>query len=447
MPEDDGGRVLESKTAVFWLPGSRRRRGGTYEIGADGGVEITVFGALRETPPFLTDPIPVLLGEVAGKPVTCVDVWPRQSSAVGTRFQKDRFWVTTTFEGARWHCPATQKHYRVGLRLSELDGWVHQRGIEPVSEGLGWRHAEPSSLTAHTGVGEVSIQTSASERFSADVVTMRTVHSVWWDLSTPLTALLAWQSVVMPIQALLSVASMGSVGVTELWFAGRSIRSVPVLERAHRAPSEMEPKHFYDFLFTTANWNVATNLPKWLDLWNQAQVAITTFTAAYSSGGYVMNSFLSTASAIEALHAALHPELDEPSSRQTAKLERVLTDIQLSRDRSWAKSFLKTAHRPSLQQRLTNLAATLGDDVMIPLVRDPTAWAAKVADVRNAMTHSDPRSWPYQSDAELLVGLTETLRIVFLLTVLMQIGFDQPSVSALVRENRQLRHWLGRFRP
>lgn len=436
-----------SRSARFWVPGSRRRLIGTYDVSTDGGVDITLWGGLVDHRTVDPAPIPVLFADVDGTPATCADVSVMESTAIGTPNQRDRFWVTTSFEGARWHSPDTKRHNLVGISLSELDGWVHQQGIEHLPEGFGWRQAYPAAQTARTPVGEVSLETSASAQWRAGEATMRTVQSVSCRPDAPMTLADAWQSFVMPMRALLSIASLGPVNVGKLQLASKGLPQPPVLVRSHRERSDSEPKRFSDFLFTTRTWDVGEHLPTWFDLWRRANVALTTFTAAYSSDTFTVSTFLSVASATEALHAALHPELDEPSSRQAAKLERVLANIEKSRDRTWARSFLKNAHRPSLHNRLLLLANDLGEDVMYPLVRNPEAWAAQVAEVRNAITHSDQRSWDYQADAELLVNLTETLRIVFVLTVLMEIGFDQRAVSDVARENRHLRHWLGRYNP
>ncbi|HKO20125.1 MAG TPA: HEPN domain-containing protein [Acidobacteriaceae bacterium] len=370
------------------------------------------------------------------------------SESSGGNAEIQHLWVTYAYEGVHWRTPERARLRTAGIRLSELTGWVDQSGVER-SEG-GWKAALPEPLKARVDIGEVWIEIGAATRATRDSVTLETRRTVTCKFVRPFAPEEVWQKFVMPIKDLLTVASLGDVSVDELWVmpAGRtdSARPLPqVVERAHREQRTEPPKRFWEFLFTTRDWDIAAGLPLWFDLWQRAPVAMTTFTSAYAARGHTYANFVAVASATEALHAALHPELENPTERQAARLERVLASIATARDRKWAKGLLRHGHKPPLQRRLELLLQDLGEEIAYPLVGNGPEWAKTVADARNALAHSDPRAWDYYGKFDLVIAMTETLRTVFVLTVLLQIGFDQPTVAAKLRQTRHLKHWLGRY--
>jgi hypothetical protein len=74
---------------------------------------------------------------------------------------------------------------------------------------------------------------------------------------------------------------------------------------------------------------------------------------------YVENAFINLTSGLEELHRRKHA--DRPIDKKlTAKIERILAQIEREADRRWALRFLNRAYDPSLNVRLNSLIASIG---------------------------------------------------------------------------------------
>jgi hypothetical protein len=387
-------------------------------------------------------PLEVVRGLVRGQPVTLEQVWVTKTQGIDSADRMEHFHVGKAWEGRHLSAPSNQKIVGLSIGYTQLSGFHQLRGFEML-DGGGYRSAF-TSRQASLPDAELYFQTSARTSVSRDRVELASQHSVWVQLATPMTEDEAFSRVTFPLQQLLTLASFGPVEVREVsvQLVGRD--TMPLQVRYHRAESLRPEKSSWELLFTADNWNLQNGLDSWWRLWSVAEVALVTLTSTLKDGSYTAVDLLSAASAAEALHAALNPEKDLPTTSQSERLARILGDIPKSKDRSWAKGLLKNGHKLSLQRRLEDMLATMEQRTTWALTGDPKTWAQHVSEVRNAITHSDPRAREYLADGQLLYTLTITLRTLCIFYVMSELNFDADMLFEASRR-APLSHSLGLY--
>jgi hypothetical protein len=396
-------------------------------VGEDGGVEIAVRGSLDpQASGFDPRPLEIVRGLVRGQPVTLEQVWLTKTQGIDPADRIEHFHVGKAWEGRHLSAPSSKKIVGLSIGYTQLSGFHQLRGFEMLDDG-GYRSA-PVSRQANLPAAELYFQTSARTSLSWDRVELASQHSVWVQLATPMTEDEAFSRVTFPLQHLLTLASFGPVEVREVSVQLVGADTMPLLVRYHRAESIRPDRSGWEFLFTAESWDLQSGLEAWWRLWAVAEVALVTLTSTLKDGSYTAVDLLSAASAAEALHAALNPDKDVPTTIQSERLARILGDIGKSKDRSWAKGLLKNGHKLSLQRRLEDMLAAMEQRTTSALTGDPSKWAQHVSEVRNAITHSDPRAREYLADGQLIYTLTVTLRAICVLYVMSRLNFDQDGL-------------------
>ncbi|MEZ2297253.1 HEPN domain-containing protein [Variovorax sp. RCC_210] len=156
---------------------------------------------------------------------------------------------------------------------------------------------------------------------------------------------------------------------------------------------------------------------------------------------YVEHRFASLVWGLEALHRRSKP------SQITAldkKIERILNDIQLAKDKRWLSGRLAYAAEPSLEERLFELF----DSLLSPLDVEKNAtreFAKRCADVRNLISHFGGRR---DADSESLTmeaqALSEVLGFIYHLLLLQELGIESVRLRSLLYESHATfrgRHW------
>lgn len=156
---------------------------------------------------------------------------------------------------------------------------------------------------------------------------------------------------------------------------------------------------------------------------------------------YVEHRFASLVWGLEALHRRSKPsqatELDK-------KIERILNDIQLPKDKRWLSKRLAHAGEPSLEDRLFDLF----DSLLSPLDVKKDAirkFAKRCADVRNLISHfggrRDANSESLTMEAQ---ELSEVLGFIYHLLLLQELGIEPVRLRSLLYDAHATfrgRHW------
>lgn len=110
-----------------------------------------------------------------------------------------------------------------------------------------------------------------------------------------------------------------------------------------------------------------------------------------------------------------------------------------SRECSRVVSALKHVDEPNLEQRLRDLANSLGDEAANWLLgRNVNDWAMVAATMRNALAHGFPTVHQVETDVAAMAGVLATVKAITHLAMLTHCGLrtGQPLVDLLADDSR-----------
>ncbi|WP_067694440.1 HEPN domain-containing protein [Nocardia jejuensis] len=267
-------------------------------------------------------------------------------------------------------------------------------------------------------------------------VSERTVFEVRSD--TPRTAM-GFESTVRPLQNLLTAATQSACAVGARHLIPR--RADGEDESSRRRDIELyfrgeeieikQDLHDHELLFTLADINLATALPRWYELRNMIGGAVDVlFGLDYAAGGYYETALFSAATAAEGIHSALVPAttaIDPEQHRTVKKLIRQALKSDATIDdvtRQWASNKLGY-NSPGLNQRLRELAQLPDPEAVQALLGDPEVWARWLTIARNAIGHG--RSGAAQAKSapeEAHYRLADITKYLLHLVLLSQMGLS-----------------------
>jgi hypothetical protein len=142
---------------------------------------------------------------------------------------------------------------------------------------------------------------------------------------------------------------------------------------------------------------------------------------------YAEHEYISLVSGLETLHRATHSsELDKALKQ---KIERILAQIDIAKDKSWLKGRLRHAHEPSLDERLFQLIS----DVPLPFDAEALKrFTNECANLRNDLSHRGELRRSAEGDPTIrfLIEKSSALSVLYHFVIMLQIGIE----PALIRE-------------
>jgi hypothetical protein len=100
-----------------------------------------------------------------------------------------------------------------------------------------------------------------------------------------------------------------------------------------------------------------------------------------------------------------------------------------------AYDFRKTG----IERKLVDVVQGAVDELPLALRRSvPTTFAALVKDTRHYLTHYNPKYEPKAAVGERLHAATVAMKLLFEMTMLLELGFSKGQVRALVEGNQRL---------
>ena len=146
---------------------------------------------------------------------------------------------------------------------------------------------------------------------------------------------------------------------------------------------------------------------------------------------YVEQRFLNLISGIEALHR--RKNVTSNQSEILAKIDRILGQIALTKDRTWLQKRLKNAHEPNLAQRIYDVLSSVPLNIRRTLLRK---FSIECADLRNDLSHfgAQKTGITYNSFIVDLAKKSEALSIIYHMVILHEIGIDDQTVNEWIYE-------------
>ena len=121
------------------------------------------------------------------------------------------------------------------------------------------------------------------------------------------------------------------------------------------------------------------------------------------------------------------------SDEEFEERRRKLIDFVPRDQRQWLNQKLGD-NKPTLRQRLLDLAAIPDAEVMAAILPNPQAWAKATKDERNPVAHGGNMT----RDIELLSAIVTTTTAVVLLNLLHQLGIPKERMEMALDYNRTM---------
>jgi hypothetical protein len=157
------------------------------------------------------------------------------------------------------------------------------------------------------------------------------------------------------------------------------------------------------------------------------------FGLKYVEEGYAQMQLITAVAAAESLHEAL--DLDPPiSDEEFNRRRKELLDSVPKDQRQWLSDKLGS-NKPTLRQRLLDLASIPDAEVMAALLPNPVGWARATKNERNPVAHGGEMS----RDVRLLNAITKVTTGVVLVNLLHRLGIPKERLMMALDYNRTLR--------
>lgn len=144
------------------------------------------------------------------------------------------------------------------------------------------------------------------------------------------------------------------------------------------------------------------------------------------TGLYLENKFSTAIFGLESLHRRVGTS--QTQAKLQAKIDRIVKDVQLQKDKDWLIGRLKNAGEPSLEERLFLTFSELDIGLDAKALR---AFAKECADVRNQVAHfGGQRDGGYDVFVRRMYILNEAVCPLYHAVLLNRIGFDPDRIRA-----------------
>ncbi len=186
-----------------------------------------------------------------------------------------------------------------------------------------------------------------------------------------------------------------------------------------------EPAKFFDCWVTFPQ--ISETFGDLLQSWDDAQKKLGSGLQLFigtlkSSSLHLEHKFANFIWGMEVLHRLKNPTAVQ-SEKFKEKIDRIINDIRLPKDRTWLNERLRNAHEPSLQQRLKDTIASLEINFE---EKSLTAFCKVCADLRNDLSHfGGQRTFPnYDEMIKVLHEKLEALEFLYHAIALKEIGVE-----------------------
>jgi hypothetical protein len=444
---------------VWWLPDRPEKRlSGEVTYSSTGGAEIDLYDYFFEE--LSTDPLTVWGVTVDGKMVTLFDGYSRNMTMQSSGAKVSNVASNFSVVGGHFASKYELRFYEVSASLSHLQRWVWSTGIQVTpdhSSGMKWiitQERQPDISLGMVGDFELVIQFEGrlQPRFGACELSESCFLTI---KAQEATDYVAFEKVTQQFQHFLALGVSRPVyafsvkGRPEKWGDDVAVLAKqPVCEvlRKLSMDGNSDKKIFpQEMQFSMADLedDVAWFIGCYFEKYSQLKpVCNLYFSTLYNPGMYTHQRFLALAHAIEAYHRIFVGGQYQSDDDYHEGLQKILRDAipeDVDADfRESLKNKFKYLHEYSLRKRLQGICKKYAV-ILEPHLGTISEFAGTTADVRNHLTHRDPRD---KSRSEIPGGIDlwcrcEQLSLLLEVCLLHEIGFSDEKIQELLPRNRR----------
>ncbi len=170
------------------------------------------------------------------------------------------------------------------------------------------------------------------------------------------------------------------------------------------------------------------------------------FSTLYKADSFLENRFLSLVQGLEAYHARIVRNTEFPREDYLESVASILESVPDGPPgfAKWLGHKLENGNRPSLRHRLKELITPFLD---VFKFSNPgrQKFIKAVVDTRNYLTHYSEDLKGGAAKGSDLVNLIETLKMLFELYLLKEMGFSVSEIKAMVAKNGRYQQRLARW--
>jgi len=437
---------------IWWLPDKPEKQvSGTLRFTPNEGAILDLIGSFKDTKEINKMlELEIILGISSnGKNITLHKCFETKSNVSVPRLLTSSFYANEVFVGAHFQKSEDIKFRELSICYSYLDEWVNISGFNiqyPDKREVVIKYKQPEPIQA--SIGEdckmfIDFQVTIVQKEAS--IKQRTYIRIEPSVEKSLEE---YWNIMRDIQNFLSL------GVTEpvypLTITGITEANNSPVEIYYHSPEISKVPKTLCMLFTfkdisdrfeilLKNWfEKADTLGPVYDLY---------FGTLYNPRMYLQHQFLSLIQAIEAYHRRkfegkyLSNDDYEPIYE---KFKKFINELAIEPSFKEAlKSKLKYGNEHSLRKRLKDLFEKY-KEVVDDFIEDKDIFVNRVVDTRNYLTHYDKNLMEKAVDGEQLYYVTQQLKIVIVICLLSELGFNFKEIKNLLARNRRYKYVFNR---
>jgi hypothetical protein len=452
--------VSETTTikGTWWLPENPDRKlVGEITYSSTGGAAIDLYDYFLEE--WSTAPLTVWGITADGKAVTVFDGYTRNMTEHSSGAKVSKIASNSAVIGGHFESKGHLKFYEVSASLSHLQRWVWSTGIHitPDNSGMKWAITQERQPDISLGMVDglelvLQFEGQLKPGFGNCELSETCFLTVKAQTATNYAVL---ERIIQQFQHFLAlgisrpVYALSVKGRPEKWTDDVAVLAKqPVCEVLRKlamdgnCTKEIFPQEM-QFSMSDLGDDVAGFFGRYFEKYTLLKpVCDLYFSTLYNPGMYTQQRFLALAHAIEAYHRTFVGGQYQSDDEYHEGLEKILRDA-IPHDvdvdfRSSLRNKLKYLHEYSLRKRLQDICNQFAS-ILEPHLGAASEFAGITADIRNHLTHRDPRD---KSRSELPSGIDlwcrcEQLSLLLEVCLLHQIGFSDEKIKRLLPRNRR----------
>lgn len=454
---------------IWWLPYKPEKQvSGTLRFIPNEGAILELIGSFKD----IKDINKMLEAEIIlgissnGENITLHKCFETKSNISLLGLLTSSFYANEIFIGAHFQKSEDIKFRELSIRYSYLDEWVNISGFNiqyPDKKEVVIKYKQPEPIQASIGEDckifidiQATYPTHSIAQKEAGVkqkTYIRIKHSIeksldgYWDIMRHTKNFLSL-GITEPVYPL------AIIGITEAnkQTINDKLYNPPVEIYYHSPEISKAPKTLYphDMLFTFKD--ISDRFKIFLKNWFEKADTLSPvydlyFGTLYNPWMYLQHQFSSLIQAIEAYHRrkfeGKYLSNDDYESIYE-KFKKFINELAIEPSFKEAlKSKLKYGNEYSLRKRLKDLFEKY-KEIIDGFIENKDIFINRVVDTRNYLTHYDKNLREKAVDGKQLYYVIQQLKIVIVICLLSELGFNLKEIKNLLARNRRYKYVFNR---
>jgi hypothetical protein len=200
---------------------------------------------------------------------------------------------------------------------------------------------------------------------------------------------------------------------------------------------ETERKSLKEFLFSYQDIenDFQSIISKWYNLKDKIEpIVFLLLDSFYNRGKFTENRFLNIVQGLETFHRRFKKNEIQPKREHEKMIQEILNLVE-EPNKSWLKDRLSFSNEPTLHNRLLELIDCLNIETIHKIIKDKDQFIRDTKNSRNYYTHYDEGTKKKALKSTELYTITEKLRVVLIVSVLIETGFSEKEIEKLFKKN------------